>query len=51
MIYTVRIPLTLEFNYRADNEMTLDEIHNEIRLFLQADNEETLDITSYHWEA
>jgi hypothetical protein len=51
MLHTVRIPLTLEFTYKAESELTIDEIHDNIKLFLESDSRDTLDITSYHWEA
>jgi hypothetical protein len=51
MSHKARIPMTLDITYKADKPLTLDEIANIIRLLVESDSKDELDVLNYHWEA
>lgn len=51
MSYTEKIPVTLNITYKAEKPLTMDEIANIIRLMVESDSRDELDVLNYHWEA
>lgn len=45
-----RIPMTLEITYKGE-PLTLDEIANILRLSVESDSNDELEVLNYHWEA
>ena len=47
--YTAKIPLTLNITYKADEELTFDQIVNIIRMKAWSDNSDELELLNHHW--
>jgi hypothetical protein len=47
--YTAKIPLTLNITYKADEELTFDQIVNIIRMQAWSDNSDELELLNHHW--
>ena len=47
--FEAKIPLTLNITYKADSELTFDELTAIVRMYPWSSEESKLKITAYHW--
>lgn len=49
--YEVKIPMVLNITYKADSELTFDEVDAIVRMYAWSSEESKLKIKAQHWSA